>query len=345
MSMISIIIPAYNAEKYIGTCVESILRQEYEDYEIIIVDDGSQDDTFSICTQLLQKSKKIRLLHQNNKGVSAARNAGLKTAGGQYIMFVDADDSVGEHFLREMSAAITEDETIDMVIGGFYEKSAAGARAILPFETSRCLETKSIGSFFEELYGKHIFNAPFAKVYKREKMKGLWFDEHVRIGEDFLLNAEFLTRCSRVFFCANAGYIYHTDNMLSATKRYQPGDFDCQIRLYYAGRELQQLLGVEKKDGDAVDRTLCRNGIGCLQMIFYEKAPVRQKQTRCREILCKKEFEKSCSYSYGFPLRDAIPQQLCKHKNIPGMLLFWKLKQCMSLVLRRVPLHRGAKEG
>ena len=102
MDLISIIVPIYNAEKVIKRCIESISRQSYEMLEIILVDDGSTDQSLEICEDMSEKDSRIKIIHQNNGGVSRARNTGLKKATGQYIMMVDSDDYLYERAVELM---------------------------------------------------------------------------------------------------------------------------------------------------------------------------------------------------------------------------------------------------
>ena len=100
----SIIIPAYNVADYLENCVESILKQTYDNYEIIIVDDGSTDETGKVADELLKQSKQINVVHQSNGGASKARNTGMKRATGDYILFLDGDDFWSDsHFLKHIA--------------------------------------------------------------------------------------------------------------------------------------------------------------------------------------------------------------------------------------------------
>lgn len=100
MSKLSIIIPVYNVEKYLSKCLNSILRQTYQDYEIILIDDGSSDSSGIICDWYADKDSRIKVVHQPNKGVSCARNAGLELSKGEFITFIDADDELCPHFWK-----------------------------------------------------------------------------------------------------------------------------------------------------------------------------------------------------------------------------------------------------
>lgn len=99
--MVSIIVPIYNAEQYISKCIESILAQTYRDFELILVDDGSTDMCGKICDEYAKQDSRVHVIHQENKGVSAARNAGISLAKGEYIMFVDSDDFITENMLEK----------------------------------------------------------------------------------------------------------------------------------------------------------------------------------------------------------------------------------------------------
>ena len=104
----SIIVPAYNVAQYIEECVESVLNQDYDNFEVIVVDDGATDETPQIIDSLAQKSKKVKVIHQKNAGLSAARNTGLNHAKGKYITFIDSDDFVGEKYIEVLYKIIIE---------------------------------------------------------------------------------------------------------------------------------------------------------------------------------------------------------------------------------------------
>lgn len=111
MDKISIIIPMYNAEKYIKRCLESIFEQTYKNIEIVIVDDGSTDNSYNICKKYEQQNKKIKLFHKKNNGVSSARNYGLKKCTGKYLCFVDSDDYIEKYYIQQLYKAIKDNNT------------------------------------------------------------------------------------------------------------------------------------------------------------------------------------------------------------------------------------------
>ena len=106
MPVISVIVPVYNAEKYINRCIESILNQTFKDFELIIVDDGSKDNSGNICEEYARRDERIKVIHQENKGQASARNRGVLNAAGEWITFVDADDMIQSQMLEYLYRAV-----------------------------------------------------------------------------------------------------------------------------------------------------------------------------------------------------------------------------------------------
>ena len=119
MVMVSIVVPIYNVEKYLHECVDSILTQTFTDFELILVNDGSQDNSGAICDEYVSKDKRIKVIHQVNQGVSVARNNGIKCATGRLIGFVDADDYIAPDMFKGMVNYL-EANDLDVVCADCY---------------------------------------------------------------------------------------------------------------------------------------------------------------------------------------------------------------------------------
>lgn len=117
--MVSVVIPVYNVEKYLAECVDSVLRQTYTDYEIILVDDGATDSSGQMCDEYAQKDARIRVIHQPNGGLSAARNTGLKAARGEYVYFLDSDDYIETCALEHLVAVADQEQADVMFFDGY----------------------------------------------------------------------------------------------------------------------------------------------------------------------------------------------------------------------------------
>ena len=115
---ISIVVPVYNVERYLPRCIESILRQTYTNFELILVDDGTPDRSGIICDRYAERDSRIRVIHKENGGVSTARNTGIDAAKGEWITFVDSDDWVSDEYLKTLTTHL-HNNSYDLVIGGF----------------------------------------------------------------------------------------------------------------------------------------------------------------------------------------------------------------------------------
>ena len=195
---ISIIIPVYNAGKYLADCLESIRRQRMTSYEVVLIDDGSTDDSAAICDAYAEQDSRFSVIHKTNAGVSSARNEGLKVAKGEYVMFVDSDDLVAEDSLDFMSAA-TENNP-DFVVGGFAimeEDSLSGK--VLP-TASGYFQQENISDFFDStmLSCGELYRGPWAKLYRLSliRSRSLTFDVNLSYGEDKLFVYEYLRHVS-----------------------------------------------------------------------------------------------------------------------------------------------------
>lgn len=107
--MISVIVPVYNVEKYLSRCIDSVLMQTFTDFELLLVDDGSPDNSGMICDEYALKDVRVKVLHQENKGLSGARNAGIENSVGNYVVFIDSDDYVKDNYLCNLLQILPDD--------------------------------------------------------------------------------------------------------------------------------------------------------------------------------------------------------------------------------------------
>ena len=183
--MISIIVPVYNAEKYLAECIESVLHQTYLNWELILVDDGSTDSSLNICKAYEARNSQIRVFHKQNGGVSSARNAGIENANGDFITFVDADDTITEDCLAVLFSELQKNGA-DIVSG--LEKNDSSLR-------TECIIWKGEDSVLATLGDHPLTYAAWAKLYKREAIGDIRFRDGIRINEDSLFVFEILLNC------------------------------------------------------------------------------------------------------------------------------------------------------
>ena len=177
---ITIIIPLYNKEKYIYKCLNSILLQSYGFYEVLIIDDGSTDNSCKICEEFYSKYKRFKYFSKENGGVSSARNLGIEKAKYDYIVFIDADDYIEEDYLK----SLTEYEC-DLVVEGF-KKDENGFFSEFHIFNEECNKNQMLKYLMRKEIA-NIFSVPYLKLFKLEYIKNnnIRFNEKISFGEDF----------------------------------------------------------------------------------------------------------------------------------------------------------------
>ena len=184
--MISVIVPVYNVEKYLPKCIESIMNQTYQDLEIILVNDGSSDNSNRICVRYAKIDKRIKVVNKENGGVSSARNLGLDIANGEYISFIDSDDYIELNMYEKMiDIALKKD--IDIVSCNYNHLKNDGIK--VPFfslDKDEYIEDKNI--LFEKIFQyKNYDLILFNKLYKRYIWKDLRFPLNINLAEDLMV--------------------------------------------------------------------------------------------------------------------------------------------------------------
>lgn len=207
--LVSIIIAVYNAQKYIGFCLDSLVNQSYNNIEIVLVDDGSTDDSYTICKKYTQCDDRIVLLQKENGGSASARNLGLERAKGEYIIFVDADDVVNCDYIEKLHDAIQES---DIAICGFDRFVKDGE-----FYEEKKLEQSgylSRADVYEHTFVSNIITGgAWNKLLKACILQNnsLCFDRHIFKSEDTLLMARYYQYCDSFFYVPECLYHYRNN--------------------------------------------------------------------------------------------------------------------------------------
>lgn len=231
----SIIVPTYNSEDTIERCINSILNQTYSDFELIIINDGSTDNTENICMNLVKKYKKVKFITQENKGVSAARNKGIYIAHADYITFVDSDDYLEENFLENMNN-ILKQEKYDFIITGLKCTFGRENKSLMKIESEKFLNKQNISEILNREYYQ-LLACPVAKLYKLEilKRKNIYFDEKLVLGEDTCFVLDYIKQINNLFIKKIYNYIVVKDN--NYNPKYADDIFEVQMKLYQKYKE------------------------------------------------------------------------------------------------------------
>lgn len=330
MNKISIIIPIYNNEKYIPGCIKSVQNQTFQDWELLLVDDGSTDSSGKICDSFARGDYRIKVIHKENGGVSSARNCGLDHAIGDYVMFVDSDDWIEIDLCQNLMDRIQE---ADIVIGGYKTISNSGEKEFGLHEDKKIDIALGLDAVFEALCNQNLLNIPWSKLYKRDIIQNQRFDEQIRLGEDLLFNMKYFTKCRNIFIIATTGYRYNLLNENSATKKIRDDDFSQIIYLYKKEKMFAERYNCRKSAHGILEQQLCLKGINLMQLLFYSNFSQLKKIKIASEIISNPEFQFACRGEYRFPLKYVIPQKLCKKANINGLRFFFSLKKVIGKLI------------
>ena len=207
--LISVIVPVYNVEKYLLQCIESILAHSFTDVELLLIDDGSPDCCGEICEEYAKRDNRIRVFHQENRGVSAARNVGLENAKGKFIVFVDSDDYVLPGYLQDLYADACMYPGTGLIIHGIkridcHHKELGDL--LLP---DICLSTVQMEKAFVE-YKIAEMGYPYGKIYNKSVLDAyhIRFNEEIHYREDLLLMYHYMLHCDYVYSRSTVNYVY-----------------------------------------------------------------------------------------------------------------------------------------
>ena len=235
---ISVIIPVYNAEATLNKCVDSVLGQQFPDFEVILVDDGSKDGSFQICEEYARKDSRVIVIHKENGGVSSARNRGLEIAKGKWVTFVDSDDYINDTYL-----VLPEDK--DVIFASYrnvvYGKESEGL-------SSACFTGCRLSDVVAEYGSNSILRTPWAKFYRRDLIGNIRFPEDMKVGEDTCFVWQYLSRCKTYGVLPQSTYYVRLSAMTSEQKYGMKVDYAVQslTRLKVAFEPMAAHLGVKR---------------------------------------------------------------------------------------------------
>lgn len=215
---ISVIVPVYNVEKYLCSCIDSILAQTFTDFELLLIDDGSKDKSGEICDEYAKRDCRVKVFHKENGGVSSARNLGIDESKGEYLFFVDSDDIISSSYIEMFVNYIKKNDSV-CVVCKYTNRLSLLKNQINSIKTKEMTSSE----FLDEIWiseGKldgYLWN----KMFKRKILIDLniRFDEKVSIWEDMLFVVEYFVNISTVIF-VDAVLYYYRDTMNSAVKQH-----------------------------------------------------------------------------------------------------------------------------
>lgn len=315
---VSIIIPVYNGKKYISSCISGLLGQTYQNIECILIDDGSTDESGKVCDSYAEKDKRIKVIHQVNSGVSAARNRGIEAAQGEYILFFDIDDEVTKSVVED-NVRIAQQNQADVVIFCFWYFQVDKNRKVAngmehPFIGNKC-------SFFHErlisTIDNETFNAPWNKMYNREFLirNHLKFDTGYSIYEDAVFAAKMFQYAEKIVINNKKYYTYYLWPSGSAITRYADSYFKAITSFYVNALEYCNLFD----DNSSQKRRFS---------FLYLKLTM----TNLKQI--------SCHSKMSFSHKHELLRHICENKNVQMAVRMVRYHSRKELVRRLIQENR-----
>lgn len=315
---ISIVVPVYNVEKYLEKCVESILGQTFQDYEIILVDDGSTDRSPDLCDAFGRQDERIRVIHQENRGLGGARNCGIRAARGRFIGLVDSDDYISPYMYEKLYEAICREDA-QIALCGFIRVDGTGREPDGNLREKYRIEEAGVYTG-EELAALRFYEGigsvlvAWNKLYRRELFDSVCFHERIWY-EDSYIFSDLILPCSRIVNIPDSCY-YYVEREKSITHQFSVRQFERiegMHRIYFGceARGMYSLL------------PLIESNMFTQMRDIYASLP----KSREREAACKT----ACAYH-----REAL-KNLCGHRcasmrTLARSLLFYLLPGLYELL-------------
>lgn len=219
--LVSVIVPVYKVERYLPRCIESILRQNYTNFELILVDDGTPDRSGIICDRYAECDSRIKVIHKENGGVSSARNAGIDAAQGEWITFVDSDDWVSDDYLKVLIDPLEEGD-FELIVGRLEWRYITIGSRELPQKLIELEKHNEEDVIY--ICESMEFHGPCYKLFSRKKIVqyNLKFPEGIATAEDTIFVNSYLTCCARIYMTGKTIYYYNrfNDNSVTSLPRY-----------------------------------------------------------------------------------------------------------------------------
>lgn len=327
----SIIIPVYNAEKYIKRAVDSIIVQEFQDYEVILIDDGSTDRSGEILDELKLENSKLRVEHIENHGVSYARNKGIDLASGEYVLFIDSDDVYEAEALKQLDILLNKNKNVEFLCFGYTEYNIQGEKIkktkyqYLPIylDSERKIKEKSL-----ELITNSMFGSVWSKVYKRDILikHNIRMREDIYIGEDYCFNLEVLRHCRNFWTVDCHLYRYMVENSTSIIRRYNPDKFEQMYKMHLIrGAFIDTYVNAPKIEKEIQNHmNFIRLSISCFMDLFRRECSFsfRDKLRYIRDKMQMENQKYDKRYLKYLNFKQKIVYKIVVKKNVFIIYLF-----------------------
>lgn len=321
---VSVIIPVYNKERYLDKSINSILNQTYKNFELIIINDGSTDNSFQICNRFEKADKRIKVIDIENNGVSNARNIGLKEASGEYIQFIDADDYIEKNMLEKMISIVAEYNP-DIIINAIQmvTEKKENINRINPVFYGMTDINKVMENFAGIQKSTGIYGYVHNKFIKKSIIdnNNLMFDKDIWLAEDLDFCLDLYKCISSIYFCEEAYYYYLQEAENSSTTSNKKHDYLQQAKIILKEKEmLDYKNALNKKNLDIVNSVIT----GFIISYIHQKFDYNYDQfiKDLDVIIENDQFMSSIDFNSNSKFTNKIMKLLTKDKKTLIYILF-----------------------
>lgn len=346
--LVSIIVPVYNMGTKVADSVHTLMKQTYDNIEIVLVDDGSQDNSLDVCTMLAKEDSRIKVYHTENRGSGPARNFGIAHASGAYLYFPDADDLLENTAIERLVDAI-ETSGADVVVFGYRSVDVTGKIASTKKYPSLLLDGNEVRKDYEKYYylsqPLSIQGAPWNKFFKREIVEK--FDVQypaLRRHQDDAFIARYVTHCNKIQFIEDILYTYYTNDLKKTWDKYPTTYLEAVIGLYEDRKKtILTWNSDDRKTHDLVVNEYICNAIKALELSFSAKYGFENMKDRLAWML--QNIEKTGLQTIRIPEATSVYQKtiLCKirrkqYRSMYFVLWFkvWNERSGLLQLIKRV---------
>lgn len=318
---ISIIIPVYNCEKYIEKLIQSILIQNYKNYEVIIINDGSTDLTKQILDKY-KRRKKIKIINQKNNGVSNARNKGISLATGELMCFFDADDYIDKNYFQEIINYFAKNPDIELLNFGYFSELDKYIKVLNYKEIKYNTKNEILDEFvalWDSLLLYNVWNKVYlSKIIKRNKIRF----SNIDFGEDIIFNRHYLEYVNCMYNSSKCFYHYSAQNEYSLTQKYRSDIFDITKKEFYEFNNYFQQCGLIKTE---YYEFTCRRYIErIIKYVGSGKLNIKDRYKFIKTIINDKTTREALKYVKPKRLKTKIFIILIKYRFVLLIIIFSK---------------------
>lgn len=334
--LISVIVPVYNAQEYLKKCLDSVLEQTYSNWELFVIDDGSIDQSLAVCQEYAKKDSRIQVLHQENAGVSAARNLAIDLAQGEFLCFLDADDWILPGLLESLLQTQREHGAQLVVTGYSKVDPLKGEKKDWP-AVNAVLRDREFFERFGELYDKTLLSGPCFKLYENAviQREGIRFDPALSLGEDLTFNLQYYEFCKTVCLVEDCLYCYRTVADTSLTTRFNPQKSALQFQLYQKVREFCRRHDCLEQSTPYLNAVFFRQSYLQLQSLCAAPLGRRERDRLMRDVLKQYMTAEFLAQTQMQSLHNRLVRWMMRRRAVHLLGAFIKMKDALKHRIRR----------